>query len=377
MNLTPLTHPLNMKQFLCDHLSLCTVRLSCSKSNGTGFFIMPGYVLTCAHVVKDAITGKHPIEVYWNSQEKAHYAYLIGFRYDHDIDLALLTVRITDPPCVYLNENLETNDNLYGYGYTISDSAVPPLTFTGTPVTFIYEGLYGGQPPFLKFKLGGAEPGMSGGPLLNLRTGYVCGVMKFSLNPKSLQGGGGIPVHTIFETFPGLQSLHLHFHYYDKRWVNIRHASMPPSVGEVKLVRGKEALMHNEYNLARQELTEARQLISEKKLPGEASQVLYYLALALLDGMPPRTQGVSTIDSVEHLMEAAMNFHNSYSYMLALAIFKDNFFKWNGFIHRLGEVSELMSRMRTIPRTSEDEDNLNLLKHCQPYLIQEYPDYLK
>ena len=266
-----------------------------------------------------------------------------------------------------------------------SDCTGPTLRFckqmsqvasTGVPATFRYEGSYGGPYPFYKFKLGQAEPGMSGGPLLNERTGYVCGVMKFTLGIRTLLGGGGIPTRTIFEAFPQLLSLQQRFHNDDRRWENIRRASMPPTEGEIKLKGGKDALWHGEYDIARQELTEARRLISEREQPKEAAQVLFCLALALLDGMPPSTQGETTIDSVERLMKAAMSLHRSYSYMLVLAIFKDNFFRWNGFTYRLGEVSELMGQMRTIPRNSEDWDNINLLKYCQPYLFQDYAYYL-
>ena len=368
MSLSLKPHPLYVKQPLYDHLRLCTVRIVCSGNTGTGFFVSPGYVLTCAHVVEPAVRAKNFIEVYWNNQ-KVYYGQLKEFLSEPYPDLALLSVGITTP-CVYLSEEIELNDDLYGYGYTKNDP-------NGVPATFSYEGSYGGPYPFLKFKRGNAEPGMSGGPLLNERTGYVCGMMKFTLGTRTLLGGGGIPARTIFEAFPRLQSSNQGFHNYDRRWEKIRRASMPPTEGESKLKIGKDALWHGEYDIARQELTEARRLINERELPKETAQVLYYLALALLDGMPPCTQGAAIIDSVERLMEAAISLHCSCSYMLVLAIFKDNFFRWNGFTHRLGEASELMGRARTIPRTSEDEDNLNLLKYCQPYLFQDYVDNLK
>src|SRR5215831_13606046 len=48
-----------MEQSLIDLLHRCTVKLTVGRGYGTGFFVAPGLILTCAHVVKEA--GTHPI----------------------------------------------------------------------------------------------------------------------------------------------------------------------------------------------------------------------------------------------------------------------------------------------------------------------------
>ena len=59
-----------MEQQLYELLRQCTVRVSVSgkTGHGTGFFVAPGLILTCAHVVKAAQSDTTLIEVYWNDQ---------------------------------------------------------------------------------------------------------------------------------------------------------------------------------------------------------------------------------------------------------------------------------------------------------------------
>jgi hypothetical protein len=55
---------------LREQLKRCTVRLLVpGKSLGTGFFVAPGLILTCAHVVQTAQENNSSIEVYtWDGQ---------------------------------------------------------------------------------------------------------------------------------------------------------------------------------------------------------------------------------------------------------------------------------------------------------------------
>ncbi len=46
---------------LYELLRRCTVRLSASGIQGTGFFVAPDLILTCAHVVKKAGLGVIPV----------------------------------------------------------------------------------------------------------------------------------------------------------------------------------------------------------------------------------------------------------------------------------------------------------------------------
>jgi hypothetical protein len=51
-------------------LRLCTARLRVGQgiSQGTGLFVAPGLILTCAHVVEAAQPNTKPVQVDWNGQ---------------------------------------------------------------------------------------------------------------------------------------------------------------------------------------------------------------------------------------------------------------------------------------------------------------------
>ncbi len=197
-------------------LKQCTVSLSVDgHRTGTGSFVAPGLIITCAHVVEGAFKQSLPIEVYsWNDQfigqaslqqfllERFPVKDAVGLRDNLYPDLALLQidmVQYPEYPYVYLDDRVTYDDKLYSYGYIL-------LYQSGDEATFVYEGKswIDDQKPLLKFKEGQAAPGLSGAPLLNFRTGAVCGVVQTSRKPDSDMGGRAIPTTTVFQTFPEL-----------------------------------------------------------------------------------------------------------------------------------------------------------------------------
>lgn len=192
----------------------CTVRLSTSKESGTGFFVAPGFLLTCAHVVGNVESDKISVTVQW--EEKTYLAKIACLVPDPYPDLALLKLEDAplSHPCMFLHhlhQEPRINDDLYGYGY-------PDLYPNGDPSSFKFVGTTGTTPILMKFKSGEVRQGLSGGPLLNLRTGSVCGVMKLTRGVSTRMGGRGIPVAIVFEQFPKLVSLQQDFHRKDRRW---------------------------------------------------------------------------------------------------------------------------------------------------------------
>jgi tetratricopeptide (TPR) repeat protein len=200
-----------------DLLQRCTVKLTLPDRMGwgTGFFVAPGLILTCAHVVREA--GDGPVLVRWQAQENWAEAYVEELRADPD-DLALLRVRVLgegSPPCVWLDEAVRSRDPLYLFGYPDQDFP------NGCPVTFGCEGWTGDEPALIKFALGQVRPGMSGSPLLNQRTGMVCGIVKFTRDRSFDLGGGAIPTRVILEQFPKFRELQREFHKVDRRWSDL------------------------------------------------------------------------------------------------------------------------------------------------------------
>ena len=200
-----------MEQQLYELLRQCTVRVSIlgKTGHGTGFFVGPGLILTCAHVVKAARPSTSPVEVYWNGQ--LHSAQITRFL--PDPDLALLQVNLTDHLCVYLQEEAIPFDDLYSYGY-------PDDYSDGDSATFALEGRAGEQGEQLKFKAGQARPGLSGAPLLNVRTGHVCGIVQLTRDRSTALGGRAVSTTIMFRVFPGLVAQQQQFHQQDGRWMN-------------------------------------------------------------------------------------------------------------------------------------------------------------
>jgi len=194
-----------------DLLQQCTVKLILSGRHGTGFFVTPKYILTCAHVVK-GFEGQL-IQVQQNQKNWAQA--VVERSLPEPYDLALLRIQFplnSIPPCVYLGTDIQSRDPLYTFGYPDEDFP------NGCPVTFSNEGLTGDEPALIKFALGQVRPGMSGSPLLNQRTGKVCGIIKFTRDRSTDLGGGAITTEAILAQFAKLTEEQQLFHQSDQRW---------------------------------------------------------------------------------------------------------------------------------------------------------------
>src|SRR5690242_11822644 len=104
------------KDALPHLLARCTarlmVRVHSRTETGTGFFVGPGYLLTCAHVVIEASQGNGSIEAEWNGQKYSATIEKITSRTYPD--LAFLKIEsLRDHPCVYLYDAISLNSDLY------------------------------------------------------------------------------------------------------------------------------------------------------------------------------------------------------------------------------------------------------------------------
>jgi len=233
-----------MDQTLEEILERCTVKIKLpgKSGRGTGFFVDSDLILTCAHVVKGATS--EPVQVYWQNQEAFEIA-VIEEIYSDPFDIALLRLSSVSNkfPCVYLDTDIRSSDVFYAFGY-------PDDFENGAPVTFECEGITGDEPPLIKFKRGQARPGLSGSPLLNQRTGRVCGIVKFTRDRATDLGGGGILTETVFSKFINLRERQQEFHEKNKIWSNILKNSLNKAV-EIKSelnidYKPLQALLENE-----------------------------------------------------------------------------------------------------------------------------------
>ncbi len=197
-------------------LQQCTVKVKISLPSGiiwgTGFFVAPGLILTCHHVVRKA--NGQPVQV---QRQQIELEAVVERSLPDPHDLALLRVSLSanyNPPCVYLDEEVKSRDPLYLFGYPDEGDR------EGEPRTFNCNGITGSEIAFI-FNGGQVRPGMSGSPLLNHRTGKVCGIVKFTRDRFTDMGGGAILANVILEQFPQLREWQQEFHQRDKRWSNL------------------------------------------------------------------------------------------------------------------------------------------------------------
>jgi len=199
-----------------DLLQQCTVKITVPGGWGTGFFVAPELILTCAHVVRKAtdsqVTISSPV---WQQ----HLSAIVKAKADDGKTLDLALVKLSEPlpdhACVLLGEKpVAIGQALYSYGYLESYT-------NAAPVRPVNEGLTGDMPPLLKLQGAQIEKGISGAALLNLKTGKVCGIVKETRAAGFDLGGGAIPTRVVLEQFPELRSLQQTFHGGDRRWVNL------------------------------------------------------------------------------------------------------------------------------------------------------------
>ncbi len=212
-------------------LAGCVVRVDeGSAFRGSGFFVAPGEVLTCAHVV----LGCDDLTVTWDGGSARVEAADLLPRVADDggrtgfypfPDLALL--RLDEPagkhPCVRLDCDdpvLGPPPDVVGTVAWTPDEYVPG-TAVRTAATFEFEGeLRTDEGRLLKLKRGQVAHGFSGAPLLNARTAGICALVDSTRDARSDLGGFGVPIAAFVDDLPGLAARNAAFHERDRRWAH-------------------------------------------------------------------------------------------------------------------------------------------------------------
>ncbi|WP_159425475.1 bifunctional trypsin-like peptidase domain-containing/SEL1-like repeat protein [Streptomyces sp. fd1-xmd] len=191
-----------LRKEILSLLERCTVQVHGPNFAGTGFFIAPGVVLTCAHVLKDA--GSQP-SILWEGRH-LHVADTKripaepgkGDFYSFP-DLGL--IQIEDPP-THPYVRLASQDPSMGSvvfavgfsSYTIERGLVHR---DGLAVT-----VASSSSSYLRVKDDQVVRGLSGSPVIDPASGRVCGVMKASRHVQDQRGGWIVPASAIAEYLP-------------------------------------------------------------------------------------------------------------------------------------------------------------------------------
>jgi tetratricopeptide (TPR) repeat protein len=214
---------------LLSLLRSCVVRIKIGDEfRGTGFFVAPKEVLTCAHVVPaedSALVGGDG----WESTARVvarEPSLTIDSPHDRfpplpDIALLRLDDGPPDHPCVRLETERPVagaeSDRLYLHGFTQGEHA--PHAINSSPALVEYKGvLEEAAQPLFKFGGDQIRRGYSGSPALNVRTGSVCAVVESSRDAATDLGGFGVPISLAAEALPDLLSRNAAHHAADPTW---------------------------------------------------------------------------------------------------------------------------------------------------------------
>ena len=218
-----------MARALEDLLRQCTVRVKAGDRSGAGFFVAPGKVLTCAHVVDDDDVsvvwerdGQDPAEIrvagrmLLNDRGQAIEALAAAYP-----DIAILNLdqsdltRFGNHPCVALGTKWPSPaDEFQAFGYPEQGGSVRL-----TPVKLAYRGQQGTDPTaYLDLASDKVEPGMSGGPVLNLSSGQVCGVIVASKDVAAPEGALAVTWSCVEADLKKVIDDNREFHAHDRRW---------------------------------------------------------------------------------------------------------------------------------------------------------------
>jgi hypothetical protein len=207
----------------------CTVQVI-GEQRGTGFFLAPGIVITCAHVTGSRIrptvrweqAGRQAVEATAARPARVldHGKHPIPDLHGPYPDVAVIEVpELTGHPCVALDDDWPQGpDIFYVCGYPREGGAE-----LLTPARLSYRGKHATDPvAYLDLADDRVKPGMSGAALLNLRTEAVCGVLVATKNLK--QPDGGLAVHwtAVKDDLTDLLTANRAFHQRDQRWNTAR-----------------------------------------------------------------------------------------------------------------------------------------------------------
>jgi hypothetical protein len=208
---------------LLELFAQCVVRVDVDGSfAGSGFYIAPGEVLTCAHVVHGgkAITVGEGWAANPTTQLLPPGDAQAKFYPQPDAVLLHVADAATGHPCVRLaDQRPATDDQLQLRAWVKNENAPGAVARSGASLrmetTFEQDGW-----TLFKLREGQVIKGFSGGPVLNRRTGDVCALIDSSRGVRFDLGGFGVPVAAVATLDPGLLKRNIAFHTIDRRWTD-------------------------------------------------------------------------------------------------------------------------------------------------------------
>jgi hypothetical protein len=209
---------------LVDHLTKCLVLID-GLQKGSGFFIAPNTIATCAHV---AGPGGAAVTVVFREREwpgVVRWASAPDRRERitpyPDVAIVEVDLPVGSHHSVLLDDHRAASDTeLVAAGHSsAATGSLAPLT-----TSYTHRGEHA---EFIRLTDDVVAPGMSGGPVLNTVTGGVCGITKAaSRTGQPAAGGFAVPVRALREVIPAepyrvLRRMHDGFHSANRTWTNL------------------------------------------------------------------------------------------------------------------------------------------------------------
>ncbi|GAA2892871.1 hypothetical protein Acy02nite_40210 [Actinoplanes cyaneus] len=180
---------------LTDHLRKCLVLIS-EPVGGSGFFIAPNMIVTCAHVAGGP--GSR-VTVRWRGQElRGLVRWGSAPGPGHEIspypDVAVVEVELPEgsqQPVVWLDDHRPASSaDFVALGHADVFGRSPERT-TGR---YTHGGEYA---KMIRLVGDTVESGMSGGPVLNIETGGICGITKAARQVGQMSGGVAVLIRAL------------------------------------------------------------------------------------------------------------------------------------------------------------------------------------
>ncbi|MCM1984453.1 trypsin-like peptidase domain-containing protein [Lyngbya confervoides] len=183
---------------LVDYLRSCCVHVL-GQRPGCGFFIAPQLIVTCSHVIgRDVLVGEPIALEQWDQgKTKSLEGATVLENFAQD-DLALVQTVDANPYFAPISGEVRMNHELTALGFPDGGDRQLLDQFTA-----VYEGqtlfidAQGRSGAESKFKAGQVQPGYSGGPLLNLKTSRVMGIVVATRDQWGDLGGWAIEISVL------------------------------------------------------------------------------------------------------------------------------------------------------------------------------------
>lgn len=194
---------------------------------GTGVLIDHRTALTCSHLfIREGVWNEPPQTALlrWNGIKGTAKVTCVRTSKDRNLpDIAFLDdikweKQDLVTPFVLLSNDWDSGNFYYVWGHPEGKFVSDSLTFTYNRADAVnrlgptYKKLFG---PFYP------APGFSGSPILNTKSGAVCGLTAISLNRDAAEGIAAVPIAYVFDHRPGLKEQLERLHKTSTQWPDL------------------------------------------------------------------------------------------------------------------------------------------------------------